>query len=236
MSKRGLDPDVIAELDRQYKAMEQSMRSYLDQRLAARAESVQPQRAAVDPRLWVIVGLVALVLIAGGGGAWWFYFRKPPHVERVENVDEPSTTTIAETPDDPPPPAQPVNRERAAIRAAVASAEADGQWAVSLKNLIEQQGRLVAAAMREADGNALADLAQRVEAGRPLTQAERAKVRVLLLEAIAEVKVDGNLRDVTPEVLSRLRGTYSVTTRSTDKTNMELQSEIILRWLESRAR
>ncbi|HEY0139616.1 MAG TPA: hypothetical protein VGF48_01905 [Thermoanaerobaculia bacterium] len=233
MSKRGLDPEVIAELDRQYKAMEQSMKAYLDQRISARGETVQPQAALIDPRVWIAAGVIALLL--GGGATWWFYFRKPVEIETVQNIDVPVTASEPESATEPPP-EQPVNRERATVRAAVASGEGDGQWAVSLKNLMEQHGRIVAAAMREADGNALADLAQRVEANQPLTQAERAKVRVRLLESIARVKVDGNLRDVTPEVLSKLRGTYSVSTRSTDKTNIDLQSEIILRWLETRAR
>lgn len=223
-SRGGGDPEQAAELDRQYKAMEQSLRAYVDQRLAARGETTRPA-----PRR-DLLGLVpvAIVALAALGLAAWPLFRKPVEPAPLQNIEAPVTPNEPETrePESPaPPPANP-------IRAAVASGEADGQWAVSLKNVMEQHGAIAAAAMRAPNDATLDAFARRVEAGQRLTQAERAKARMLLLEAIAGAKG----RALTPEVISRLRATYSVTTRSTDKTNADLQSEIILRWMEAQAR
>lgn len=228
-SGRGLDPEVVAELDRQYKAMEQSMKSYVDQRTAARAETstAAPRR----DQLWLIpIAIVALAAI--GLAAWPYVFPKRAAVEPLRNIEAPVTGNEPETTTTDPPPAPRADP----VREAIASGAADGQWAVSLKNLMEQHGSVVATAMRSANRAALGDFAQRIERGQRLTQAERGRARLLLLESIAEVKADANLRDITPEVLSRLRGTYSVTTRSTDKNDIDLQSEIILRWMEVRAR
>lgn len=215
------DPEQAAELDRQYKAMEQSLRAYVDQRLAARGETAKP--APGRELLWLVP--VAIVALAALGLAAWPYLRKPVEPAPVQSVEVPVTETREPEAPAPAPPANP-------IRTAVANGEADGQWAVSLKNVMEQHGAIAAAAMRAANDTTLDGFARRVEAGQRLTQAERAKARMVLLEAIAGAKG----RALTPEVISRLRATYSVTTRSTDKTNADLQSEIILRWMEAQAR
>ncbi len=277
-----LDAQTLAEIDRQFRALEASLRSYIDQRFST-IESSQPRgSAAASPlrervpdsprqqvvpfspadrqRRWLIGGVI-LMLLLGAFGAWRFLRGRG-----AKPRGEPSTvvTTTGADERDPvpeePKDEAPANLRLDTIRKAVANGEADGQWAVSLKNLIENHGGLVAASLRNAaDGVGLDDdavtaearqelraLAGRVEDKASLSSGDRGRIRELLLDYVAAlsardpadaaIRVDGVLRDVTPQRLANLKGLYRVSSTTTDRASIELQSEMILRWMEADAR
>lgn len=272
-------PADAAELDRQYKALELSLKAYIDQRMDA-LDPRQPRgAAAIDetvyeqarPRVvpagapvpwkpWLIGGVLAVLAVAFG--VWWFFGRDR---QPVQTAQQAAGTTQAEVTATAPVQtsgggARPDNRSRDALKAAIAAATADGKWAQSFKDLIEKHGALVSAKMRDAangddlDGDVvtsearddLFEMASRIDAKEALTSGDREKIRELLIDYTAalaardeprtNVSVDGNLRDVTADLLRRLKTNHLTVTKSTDKTNMELQSEIVLRWLETASR
>ena len=250
-----------AELDRQYKAIEQSLKAYVDQRLDAldpQRESayesrprVVPGGRVVDWRPWLIGAVVAALLI--GGGSWW-YFRGGKPATTVDDEPAQQQADVSTTTEPRPmfggPSADDVRRET--IKSAIASASADGKWAQSFKELLEKHGAIVSAALHDAadgrhlDGNAvtpaardlLLELAGKIDAKQALSKDDRDNIRELLVDYVSalaggEVSVDGNLRDVT---VKRLKEQYKVVTRSDERKDLELQSEILLRWLETTAR
>jgi hypothetical protein len=252
-----------AELDRQYKAIEQSLKAYVDQRLDAldpQRESayesrprVVPSSRPVDWKPWLIGGVIAAVLIAAGS---WYYFagRRPARTiaddDSVQQQADLATTTTEPRPMFGGPSTEEVSRET--IKSAIASASADGKWGQSFKDLLEKHGPIVSAALHDAadgrhlDGNAVTpaardvmlELATKIDAKQALSKDDRDNTRELLLDYVSalaggEVSVDGNLRDVTTE---RLKKQYKVVTRTDERKDVDLQSEIILRWLETTLR
>jgi hypothetical protein len=261
MKKGRNEPGVdAAELDRQYNAMEQRLKAYVDQRLEAFDAPSQPRvvpaGAPMQPKLLLIAAvLVALALAAG---SWW-YLRGRKTNEVAQQADEPAQQQI-----DVPVAAEPrpvfggpstEELRREALKTAIATGSADGKWAQSLKDLIEKNGTIVSAALRDAADGAnveakavtpdardlLLDLATKIDAREALTKADRDNVRQLLVDYAAAhqdaaVSVDGNLRDVKAALLKGLKVRYKVVTKGVDKADADLQSEIILRWLETTAR
>lgn len=74
------------------------------------------------------------------------------------------------------------------------------------------------------------EIARRVQLG---TLASRDRLRLLLVDAINGEKVDGKLDDVD---VARLKKAFSVTTKTNNVDDIDLQSEIILRWLAKEPR
>jgi DNA-binding ferritin-like protein len=195
--------------------------------------------------------VVALALAAG---SWWYLRgRKTNEVAQQEDVPVQQQIDVPATAEPQPvfggPSAAELRRE--ALKTAIAAGSADGKWAQSLKDLLEKNGTIVSAALRDAADGAnavtpdardlLLDLAAKIDAKQALTKGDRDNVRQLLVDYTAAqqdvtVSVDGSLRDVKAALLKRLKERYKVVTKATDKTDADLQSEIILRWLESTAR
>jgi hypothetical protein len=276
-----LDADVTAELERQYRAMEESLRSYVDQRVSA-AEAARPSRGAapadtrdrgeahgrnvLPPRQMTtkVVAIVIAVMVLAGSAAAWFYFRKPAAetvsaaaVSGDDTAPRPAETSAPREPEvvrDEP--AADVRLQ--AVSAAITAASADGKWAESLKNLLASQPELMSASMQTAaegtglEANAVAPaarkeliaLAQRVAAKGALTSEHRGQIRQLLFAYVAALAardlgsaatVSAKPRTPAPRVVQRLRDQYKPLTRGDDVT-MELQSEIILRWMQANAR
>jgi hypothetical protein len=256
-----LDAGVVAELNRQYQAMEKSLRITLDERFAAlearqRAQGAQPGSspnalAGLGPRLWI--PLLALVVVAAALGGWYYFRGDQRGAEVVPTTDVRNDTAPAAQepePDPAPPPAPAIS----VAQRAVANGEATGQWAEELKALLVSDAdnvsrALVTVAGRDtvprAASTALKDFAARISRKETLA-AEGAKgregLRGLLLDCIAaesvpgaKVKIDGNAADVTP-VIDAVKQRYDITSTLKDARQMQLQSEIILRWIASGVR
>lgn len=232
--------DTNAELDRQYRAMEASLRTYIDQRFAA-MEARAPQRESMTnawtpPRVLAVVAM--LIVTAGLTFALTRYFGDrnvpPPNdgttIPYVEPATAPATTTeIVEN--DPA-----ADEHRAALQKAIDAASADGKWAEGLKALLETNGAIVAGAMRKSAppdvriSGEMEDIAGKIDTK---TLPSRDRLRTLLVDVINARKVDGRLDDVE---LDRLKREYGVTGKARDAANIDLQSEIILRWLAKETR
>lgn len=220
MKKTRIENDTgNAELDRQYRAIEASLRSYIDQRFAA-----MPQREVASgwsmARVMTTL-IVAMILTAGStAGLMWYFAPKAEPQTIVTGEDPPAAppetvTTIA-------PVIDPLER-------IIDTAAADGRWAEGLKTLIADQPAMVSSAIRAAAPNLtnaaarkeLEGIARQVDE-KKLTSRER--LRVLWIDAI-----QGKTK------LADLKKRYGVTSATNDAANIDLQSEIILRsMLEAR--
>jgi hypothetical protein len=240
--------------------MEQRLKAYVDQRLEAldapSPSRVVPAGAPMQPKLLLIAAVLVALTLAGG--SWWYLRgRKTNDVAQQAEVPAQQEVDVPAAAEPRPvfggPSAEEIRRE--ALKTAIAAGSADGKWAVSLKDLLEKNGTIVSAALRDAADGAkvdaravtpdardlLLDLATKIDAKEALTKGDRDNIRQLLVDytaaqQAAAVSVDGNLRDVTKAVVQRLKKQYNVVTKATDKADADLQSEIILRWLESTAR
>lgn len=249
-----LDADVRAEMNRQFKAMEEVLRRAMDERLAAFEAKQRAQAPSRSERatlagsllpLWITAGVFVLAALA-----WLGYRTFGPRTEPVQrpssyaqreryeaNDPEPSTTNEAPQPNP--------------VQSAIARAQSTPNlWPDEFKALLENDRDFVAGAVssvaardevpRDAKA-ALANFATRIARGDDLQVAGREKLRALLLECLAsdidgaKVKIDGKLNDVAPH-LDALKNRYRVSSTSDDATQMSLQSEILLRWLSERER
>ena len=224
MKKTRIENDTgNAELDRQYRAIEASLRNYLDQRLAA-----MPQREAAGG--WSTARVMTLLIAAivataalMAGLLWMFPPRvQTPQPQTILREDQPvtpaetitTTTTVAAI--DP-------------LEQVIDAAAVDGKWAEGLKILIADRPAMVSSAARSAATklpnaaarNELEGIAKQID-DRKLTSRDR--LRVLWMDAI-----QGKTK------LADLKQRYGVMTASNDAANIDLQSEIILRsMLEAR--
>jgi hypothetical protein len=112
-----------------------------------------------------------------------------------------------------------------------AIATSNGKWADALRDLLAADADYAARAVSAANSSALDPYASRIARGEDLKPEGRARLRLVLLDAIAaqsnpKVKVDGKLGDVDMNALKQRYG-------ATSTTDMEVQSEIILRWMAS---
>jgi len=211
-----------AELDRQYRAIEASLRNYIDQRLAA-----MPQREAASG--WSTARVMTLLIVAivataalMAGLLWMF----PPRVQTPE-----PQTIIRE--DQPVTPTETITTTTVAVIDAleqvIDTAAVDGKWAEGLKTLIADQPAIVSSAVRSA-ATKLTNAAARKELEGIAKQIDdkkltsRDRLRVLWMDAI-----QGKTK------LADLKQRLGVMTASNDAANIDLQSEIILRsMLEAR--
>lgn len=260
-----LDPAAVAEMERQYRAMEASLRAYIDERLGAIDASRSGARfipSRPSSMRWAgIAGLVAvgalLATLVLKGPSLWRGGRTSPSATDSSDVplqpDLPLSSTREDDPFEPP-----AARNEAFARA-VANGRASGKWAEELKRVAEAEGKSVAPYVRAAAtarGVAAVDVAATasrdlnryatlIAQGGAMSADDRAKLRVLLLEHIAAlevsesnlsqaVRVDGVLKDLTPDLIDRLKSRHGVQSASSDPASRELQSEIILRWMEAR--
>jgi hypothetical protein len=232
-----LDADAVAELKRQYDAMEESLRSYVDQRLAAaeRQASRGSTNSLATFGAWVPALAVLAILLIGYGAYSFMAPRKPsthavPAVQRTTTEDFTPTTTEA----------PPVQIEQTAAQRAVAAAAVSGKWADALRDYLASDAETAARAIMDAASTApssraaLEDLASRVSKGTDLKPEGRERLRALLVDTIAAqndngVTVDGKLGDVD---MARLKQQYGVTATKP----IDVQSEIILRWMAGDAR
>lgn len=241
-----IDPEVLAEMNRQYEAMEKSLRFLMEERFThweSRQRAQSPRAAAsrgagLPRQVWMPLALV-LALAAVAAGGWWMWQSR----ERA-----PRTRTNAAVREEPAPADTPTTAQAppSAIERAIAAAEASNQWADGLKNVLEADAELAASAIDDASRNAtgpaqaaLSAYAQRVAQRDDLGPQGRDGLRDLLVDCIAwevapqKVKIDGKVNDVTP-LLADLRKRLGVKSAAKDAGQMELQSEIILRWMNER--
>lgn len=249
-----LDADVRAELNRQFKAMEEVLRRTIDERLAAFEAKQRAQAPSRNERatlagsllpVWITAGIFVLAALA-----WLGYRTFGPRNEPAQRpssytereryeVSEPEPSTTNEAP--------PLNP----VQSAIARAESTPSlWPDEFKALLENDRDFVAGAVsavaardevpRDAKA-ALANFATRIARGEDLQAAGREKLRALLLDCLAsdvdgaKVKIDGKLNDVAP-YLDALKKRYRTSSTSDDATQMSLQSELLLRWLSERER
>jgi len=238
-----LDPDTIAEIDRQFRAMESSIRTLIDQRFAAMERG--SQREAAAPRRWTLVHalitLVAIIMTAVLTVALMRFLRpavdgrQSPTPASITDTSTETSDTSATTSAEPDPA---LEAKRAALKSAIAGAEVDRKWALGLKAFIESNGAIVSGAIRDAERDLTSSDPARDELERIALSidehklASRDRLRDLLVDAIGGEKggekVDGKLDDVNVAVLKERLG---VKTASNDAGNIELQSEIIFRWM-----
>jgi hypothetical protein len=236
-----LDADTIAELKRQHEAMEESLRHYVDQRLAALER--QPSRGNT-PSLatfaaWIpSLALLAILLI--GSGAYWFANLRKPSTHSVAAEEQARTEEERPTFTPSTTETQPARIEQTSAQRAVAATETSGKWADALRDYLASDANTAARAIADLAATAssgrrtLDEFASRVAAGTDLKPEGRERLRALLVDAIAAqndagVTVDGKLADVD---MARLKKEYSATATKP----IDAQSEIILRWMAGAGR
>ena len=222
-----LEPQTVSELDRQFRAMEARTRAYVDERLAnwqAGAPVARPKRAMP---LWApIAGVTALLIAAVLYVLLWM----PPR-ERADSTVADVTDPVTATEEEPPPFSHRLGfseQQQQTLVRLIEATSANGQWAEALKALIQSRGTLVASALRTTNQNQLIGLAEQIEDG---VEINRDALRRLLVEWIAGVTIDGKLNDITPSILERVKDDYGVTSAVKDAKDIDLQAEIILRWM-----
>jgi len=249
--------EAAPQVDRQYKAMEESLRAYIDQRLSL-LESRPPSAGGVTAQS-------AGGLVPAGSGNWlaWtialtaaavaifavvmMLLRSPDRPRdddgsssaRIEEQTASSDLTETEA-------SSSGSANRRVLEDAIARANASGKWADELKNLLTDHPTLSAGAVRAAANGDMSDrsrtalekLAQQIEGGTDLGRDRREALRALLLEAIAasvssNVTVDGTLTDLKPELLERIKEKFRVAAAA-KAASPEFQAEVILRWMKDR--
>lgn len=233
-----LDGDTVSELKRQYDAMEESLKDYVDQRLAAGER--QASRGSRNPLATFAVWIPALSVLAAlliAYGAYLFLGSRKPATHSAP-AQQQQTTTEESTPATNETPPAPI--EQTAAQRAVAAAIASGKWADALRDYLAADAESAARAIADAASTApasraaLEDLASRVSKGTDLKPEGRERLRALLIDTIAAqndagVTVDGKLADVD---LARLKQQYGATSTKA----IDAQSEIILRWMAGEGR
>lgn len=250
-----LDADVRAEMNRQYEAMNASLRIAVDERLAA-FEARLASQSLVGPsparnarrgsRLAAYAGL-AVLAIAIVGGLWYFTRPKP---RPQQNVPVQNQQDAASQTPEPAPVTTSIPAAVTPVQEAVSRAEKSGKWADEWKAILESDSAFASSVINDlADRGAvpsavrekLIRFATRIENKEDLRSDGRQSLRLLLVECIAEevaprdVTIDGNLADAA-RILDDLRNRYGVRSAEKDLTQMTLQSEIILRWMASQER
>ncbi len=236
-----IDGDIHTELDRQFRAMETSLRTYIDQRFAAmEARATQREPKAAPTWTWqrglALAGIIAMTVLVT-----WALTRKPLREPRRDD----ETTTIAETMpaetiDDAETPTTDPRMEarKAALDKVIATAENDRKWGEGLKTLIAENGAMVSDAIAEATKGLpenhtvrveLSAIAKLIDDGKLQS---RDRVRDLLIDVLSGRRIDGRLDDVD---VDEIKSRYGVKSESKDIVKgFDLQSEIILRWLKEK--
>lgn len=231
-----LDAATVAEMNRQYEAIEQSLHHYIDQRLAGTEKRESPRRAssqsfASSERRWwfALAGLIGLALIALG---IYRVVRDPVgpiHDQIVEQLVVPADAPapVYTEPSAAAPERTPADR-------AVAAAGLSGEWANAFRDILTDHSEFASQVLASLRVPSLKPFLRQIASGTDLQPEGRELLRGLILEGIVakrdpSEKIDGKL---TAADLNRLRRTYEVkSTRAPD-----VQSEIILRWMASRGR
>jgi len=256
-SAGSLDPEIVAEMNRQYEAMEESLRDYVRQsfdhgesRQSPRgAETPTPEyarvpgRGAKPPWLWIAIPVVVL---AGALAAFLWLSRRDDREPVDRDTPAPPVVAMSETADDPPR----ISKERQVIRGVIARGNASGKWAEELKTLITNHPSLAAGPIRIAANrdipSAAVDTLDRVvaaiEAKRDLGTDGRATLRRWLLDVVAasvaaehgepRPRVDAAIDDIPQQLLADVKEKYGVSS-PVNVQSQEFQSEVILRWMET---
>jgi hypothetical protein len=243
--------DLTAELNRQYDRMHDSLIEYIDLRLKA-YEAGRPVKGAAHAPQWktwlqrygIAIGAVAGLLLAAAVvyAMGWIPARTrerviPPAQAAVVNDEEPP----AEPPVDTPAP-----QSDPRFRALVDDASASGKWKEAFLTATEQQPDVIASMLTNASErvdaktrSAILDLRDRLTGkGKKLTSADRESLRRYLLQYVGAVEtgavtIDNDLSDLTPVLVRSLKRTTNARSASDSAQDFDLQSEIILRWLEA---
>jgi len=209
-----IDSGTVVDLNRQFAAMEASLRDYIDQRFAALASGapapVAPKRtagatrqsttAARLERFAVPAALIAGVLITLGllaafgmlrldswRGARQTARQQVTARQPAQRVDASSGTNSA---------AAPAARGNATVRALIRTAEKDNGWTTAFMKLSEREPETVVAliddAMQQGSSTATHNALQQLRAGvanggASLTPKDREKLRRLLLQHVAMI-------------------------------------------------
>ncbi len=244
-----LDPEIAAELQRQYDAMEASLQDYMQRRLEL-LESRQPAQSAASrapangvPR-WLPWATAAAVL----GIVLWLAgerFLARPEAPQAQDTSQDfvvPTETVETRPT--------ISANRQLFRDAIARGMSSGKWAEELKTMMTEHAALVAQPIRLAANGSVSDTAaatlektaRAIETKRDLGIEGRAMLRKWLIDIIAASvaaergaqtpKVDGNISDVTPALLDEMKDRYRVI-GAAKADSQEFQSEVILRWMET---
>jgi hypothetical protein len=242
-----LDPEITAELQRQYDAMESSLQDYVRQRMEL-LESRQPAHApparasGIPPWLpWAVSAALLVAILLLVGKQWLVRPDVPPAQDTAQDFVVPTET--AET-------RPTVSANRQLFRDAVTRGAASGKWAEELKTMMTDHAALVAQPIRLAANGSVSDTAastlektaRAIEAKRDLGVEGRTMLRKWLIDVIAasvaaekgvqSPKVDGNIADVTPALLEDIKDRYRAT-GAANAQSQEFQSEVILRWMET---
>ena len=257
-SRRELDEAMTSELDRQYRAMEDTLRTYVDQRLAViktrpsqSAGGTSPVRKWRWERVLAVIGAIALAAMVIWGA--FLFTGSGRHPDPQPSTATGTTATVTATAhtahatqttssgaqtatmNDP---AVAAAARRAALTATIVAADKNQKWADGLKALIDTDGAIVSTAVRTlardlppSQGHADLDaIASNIDAK---SLSSRDPLRRLLVDALNGGTVDGKLKDISRRQLRDLKSQYGVKSKSSDVADIELQSEIILRWMES---
>lgn len=240
-----LDADTVAELKRQYDAMEESLRHYVDQRLVAleRQPSRDNTTSLATFAAW-IPALAVLVIALAGYGIYWFMGHRTPSRRPITAAQRTATaddfTSTADGRSQTTPETETPRVEQTSAQRAVAIAKASDKWADALRDYLASDANAAARAIDDVAATAptgrraLEDFASRVAGGTDLKPEGRERLRALLVDAIAAqsdtgVTVDGKLADVD---MVRLKKQYGVTATKP----IDAHSEIILRWMAGEGR
>jgi hypothetical protein len=255
-----LDAPAIAELNRQYEALETELRQYVDARVADLEKrqllASRQERSPfwMDARFWspLLVAIIAMALFA------WQWPRRSSYDERAnQNVNRETEAPKELESSAAPPVTETVDPEQAVLSRVVTKAAASQLWAEAFKELLDTNGLVVAHFIDsaandpevEADATVieLRGFADKVARNQDLKPEGRDRLRALLVDYVAkrvasddgvgpQVKVDGDLRDVKPPILARVKTRVGAKTAGNEAGSKQLQSEIVLRWMEIRTR
>jgi hypothetical protein len=248
------DPLGFAELenlDRQHQAIYTALQDYLARRLDAyetrMAAQAAPQVRTSDAAMWqrvaafAAVALIAVVTTLAVQRFW---------PKRQQSVAAATNGTVEQTDTTPDETTTTVAPRESIVTPFVTAARQSGKWADQFAAFSEQHpdalAKFVDTAANGQDTQAdarrkLLDFSARLKGTRnALTAEDRKVLRPLLFEYIAkrdatEQSVDGKLNDVDTALLNRIKADWQLTTPVTDVSSWELQSELILRWLEANA-
>ncbi|HYI11835.1 MAG TPA: hypothetical protein VEK57_22455 [Thermoanaerobaculia bacterium] len=219
------------------------------------ARTVPGWKAALDRYGIAAAALAAGILLTLGvlaltGVLKWGRGTAAARPEQQQEVA--GTVTAEDEPEDagPVPVPQPPQATEY-LRTLVTQTETTGKWPEAFQALTETEPRTVAALVDDTIGHqttgpntrkALAALRDRLNGtGKKLDRTDRSALRNYLLQYIAaevtagqpEVIVDDKMNDLKPAVMQRVIGATGATGKLAEPSEPVLQSEIILRWLES---
>lgn len=246
-SRGELDNETTMELDRQYRAMEASLRTYIDQRFEALENRVPPRdQVATIPWTWqrVLAVFAAIILTAVTATSVTIFVMRPAKKLRRTAIDSVGTDTsktsapteTTQTMDTDEVAGTDTAAEAALQTAAqnlVKAAATDQRWAGGLFELVKTNGSLVAAKIDQSTSNRAPEDAVRkqwdsfsskIKAGK--IGSGRGEVDPVQFRAVLLKIID---KDIKPDNLGSLRKNKCA--KSTDNNPITLQGEIILRWL-----